>query len=229
MALKRAGASYSALRAATRLPPVAQSTVPPGAPPVERLPVEQPPAEQPTTGQLTVGQPTAEASGAARHPTLRIDRPDPAAAGQGAPDQASDTSPLESEEKKAAAKAIYYRLRVPYPASGVCAEFDEIARAYDAETAIQTVFKRAFDAWIEGFGPETAARMDTDYPRGSKNFATSRLIGPEVVAAVEKAIDPMGIRTKTFIAERIALAAMKAYIVACDPVRERRSGVREEY
>lgn len=205
MALKRAGASYSALRAATRLPPVAQST---GAPPVE--------------------QPAPEASEAARGSTHRIDGPDPAAAGQGAPAPASDTSPPEAGEKQAE-KAIYYRLRVPYPAPGVCAEFDEIARAYDAETAIQTVFKRAFDAWIEGFGPETAARMNTDYPRGPKNFATSRLISPEVVAAVEKAIDPMGIRTKTFIAERIALAAMKAYIVARDPIRERRTWARGDY
>ena len=199
MALKRAGASYSALRAATRLPPVAQSARQPA-------PLPDPPPAPPSAGQ-----PVPESPG----PAL-IAAPDPAAA-----ERVPDIAPPEAAER-APAKAVYYRLRVPYPATGVCAEFDEIARAYDAETAIQTVFKRAFEAWVAGFGPETATRMDTDYPRGSRNFATSRLIGPEIVAAVEKAIDPMGIRTKTFIAERIALAAMTAYIAARDPAPRRK-------
>jgi hypothetical protein len=179
MALKRAGVSYSALRTATRLPPV------------ER------PAESPAE---EVVAPAAADTGEQ--------------AGQGAP-----IALRPAAEPAARTKPVYYRLRVPYPAEGVCAEFDEITRAYDAETAIQTVFKRAFETWVENFGPETLARLDFDYPRGAGSFATSRIIKPEIVAAVIQEIDPMGIRTKTFIAERIALAAMKSYIAAEDLAR----------
>jgi hypothetical protein len=196
MALRKVGTPYTALRAASRLPPV--------EPPAERLiealqasAVE--PAPEPVALAAGPAAPDAPAAPEARRP--RKTQADPA---EGSSRKTSDRRPASA----------HFRLRVPYPARGTCAEFEQIAAAYDEEVAIQTVFKRAFDAWVKDFRPTRAARLDTEYARGEQIFATSRIIRSEIIEAVSRAIDPLGIRTKTYIAERIALAAMKAYIAS---------------
>lgn len=182
MALKKLGTSYTALRAATRLPPV------------ERAPERPPerPAEA-AVGGASAGQ-LPEPVEAAPAPQARRTRRPAAPAGEGR------------------APAPHFRLRVPYPARGTCAEFDEIAAVYGAEVAMRTLFKRAFDAWVAGFHPGRVGTMETDYARGPAVFATSRIIAPAVIDGVTEAIDPLGVRTRTYIAERIAMAAMKAYM-----------------
>jgi hypothetical protein len=188
MALKKIDTPYSALRAASRLPPVQQPVENPAEPSIETA--------APTPVERTVSP-------------AKPDTPPPAPMVE---EHRPTRRPRKTQDPKPA--VAHFRLRVPYPARGTCAEFDRISETYGEEAAIQAVFKRAFDAWVEDFQPARTARLDTEYARGDKIFATSRIIRSEIIEAVAKAIDPLGIRTKTYIAERIGRAAMKSYIAA---------------
>ena len=107
---------------------------------------------------------------------------------------------------------VVIRFAVPYPAKGVSAEFDMIAEHYDPGTAARTVFRRAFAEFVALIDAGENPGTSVDYPEGPGRFVSTRNIPKATFDRAAKLLDPLGIRSKTYLGELIALTAFARYL-----------------
>ena len=133
---------------------------------------------------------------------------------------ASGAPPMRARTEEAAAQAAgsalaarkVYKFRVPIPVAAPGGEFARLIEAYGAADAMGMILKSALDAWIAAYGPDSAVLDQPGYPTTGAVFGTTRRFAQELVADVRRRIDPYDRRADGFIAQRIAVSALSAYL-----------------
>lgn len=105
-----------------------------------------------------------------------------------------------------------YKFRVPVPVAAPGSEFAKLIDAYGEADAMGMILKSALDAWVAGYGPDTTVLDQPSHPTTGASFGTTRRFDAALVADVRRRIDPYDRRTDGFIAQRIAVSALSAYL-----------------
>lgn len=133
--------------------------------------------------------------------------PEPAA-----PGKAVSPNPARRASDGAAGARKVYKFRVPVPAAAPGSEFAKLIDAYGEADAMGMILSSALDAWIGGYGADSSVLDRPAYPVTGRAFGTTRRFPDALVADVRRRIDPYDRRANGFIAQRIAVSALSAWL-----------------
>ncbi|TPE47891.1 hypothetical protein [Amaricoccus solimangrovi] len=129
-------------------------------------------------------------------------------------------APLEAAPRKPARRVAdgatggrkVYKFRVPVPVAAPGSEFAKLIDAYGEADAMGMILSSALDAWIGGYGAGAIVLDQPAYPVTGRAFGTTRRFPDALVADVRRRIDPYDRRADGFIAQRIAVSALSAWL-----------------
>lgn len=129
------------------------------------------------------------------------------------PQQPAHVEPPEpSQHAPAAGSQPKYTVRIPYPAPGASTRFDELSDAYGREEAMKIGTRLAMDQWLKSYSESSTIIDKADYPTLEQALKTTRVFSADVMQSVTRRIDPLGHRAPSYIAQRICLSAMSAFL-----------------
>ena len=134
-------------------------------------------------------------------------RPEPTASGE----TIAPKGARRAAESAAGARKVY-KFRVPVPVAAPGSEFAKLIEAYGEADAMGMILRSALDAWISGHGAAGAVLDRPTYPVTGRAFGTTRRFPDALVADVRRRIDPYDRRADGFIAQRIAVSALSAWL-----------------
>ncbi len=198
--------SYASLRAQLN-----DSRAKAGLPPAPEASEEAPRAEAqgPANIDIGVAAPDHPKTSPPRSATGRTETP-PASAAPPKRVRTEDAAARAADPAPVARKV--YKFRVPIPVAAPGGEFAKLIDAYGEVDAMGMILKSALDAWIAGYGPESAVLDQPGYSVTCATFGTTRRFTQDLVADVRRRIDPYDRRADGFIAQRIAVSALSAYL-----------------